>query len=90
VTAAAAKEWTADRPHWMSEAAPSRDNGKSEPASGRDNGTSETSPEPPRPEPEAVPFTPAAQGDGTEASAAEEDNTRPIRRGWWQRRFTST
>jgi len=21
---------------------------------------------------------------------AEEDNARPIRRGWWQRRFTST
>ena len=62
----------------MSETAPARDNGKSEPGVA-----------PPRPEPDALPFTPAAQADGAEA-AEEADSTRPIRRGWWQRRFTST
>ena len=75
---AAEKEWTPERPHWMSETAPARDNGKSEPGVA-----------PPRPEPDALPFTPAAQADGAEA-AEEADSTRPIRRGWWQRRFTST
>jgi hypothetical protein len=62
----------------MSEAAPARDNGKSEPV---------VAPQPA--EPDALPFTPAAQADGAQASE-EEDSARPIRRGWWQRRFTST
>ena len=50
----------------MSETAPARDNGKSEPGVA-----------PPRPEPDALPFTPAAQADGAEA-AEEADSTRPI------------
>jgi ribonuclease E len=72
------KEWTAERPHWRSEAQPARDNGSSEAGAA-----------PTRPEPDALPFAPAAQTDGA-AAAEEEDSARPIRRGWWQRRFTST
>src|SRR5262245_38378250 len=89
--APAPQAWSADRPSWISEAPPARDNGKSEPPPGRDNGKSEADAAPARSEPDApLPFTPAAQADGADVPAQEEDGTRPIRRGWWQRRFTST
>jgi hypothetical protein len=62
----------------------------------RDNGSRQdeanAAPSVPAP-PEALPFTPAASAPEPEAepdAAEAEDASRPIRRGWWQRRFTST
>jgi len=78
------------RDNGKSEVPPGRDNGKSEVPPGRDNGKSEADAAPAPSEPDTLPFAPAAQADSAEAPAQEEDSARPIRRGWWQRRFTST
>jgi ribonuclease E len=78
----------AERPQWAREAQPAGDNGSSEPPPLADDGTSPAISEPPV-EAEPLPFTPTPQGEPAHAPA-EEDNARPIRRGWWQRRFTST
>jgi hypothetical protein len=78
---------TAAPPQWAREAAPARDNGTSAPPPLGDNGTSAPSAAPASPEAEPLPFTPAPQGEPRGAEA-EEESARPIRRGWWQRRFT--
>jgi ribonuclease E len=79
----------AAQPRWEREAQAARENGREEPAPIADNGASAGRAAATAPEPEPLPFTPAPPGEPAEAEA-EEDSSRPIRRGWWQRRFTST
>ncbi|MFZ0851288.1 MAG: hypothetical protein WAO08_19025, partial [Hyphomicrobiaceae bacterium] len=44
------------------------------------------------PETEPIPFPPstAPASEAVHEEAEEDYSSRPIRRGWWQRRFTST